>query len=385
MLIPRHSPDYSISDLIKAASLSSSAVEIDSSIKKNFGSKELYFLENARSCIYLVLDGLPPGEVILPGYICQVVPQAVVLAGHQPVFVDISLKDNLSMHREKLRAAISSKTRAIIAAHLFGIPCDIQDIKELALKREIVLIEDAAAALGGLYLGQPVACQGDAAVFSFGKGKALFAGGGGFLVVNNDRLKANLVKSLLKLEKSNPYTSAIMALGQKIIYYPHLYSWVYRLQRARKGGEFWETGEVLNNKKQKYRLMDHFTKKIKALQLPKLQDKIARRRQIAHIYQEDIANPHIVHLAVTNDRAPSWPCYPIIVERRQEFFHYMQDKGIDLGWSWNYSASERYGQDDCPCAAFMAQNILSLPTHPHLSEPQVQQIVRTVNDFTPHT
>lgn len=201
-LIPRFSPDYTILEIIRALILGdSSAINIRKTIKDLFNCESFFLLNNVRSGIYLILSLLPPGEIILPSFICDVVPQAVFNAGHRPVFVDVDY-ETLSMPVEQIKANISPNTRAVIAAYLYGMTWSLYELKNLCRERNIILIEDAAAAFGSKYNGQFVGKTGDITFFSFGKGKTLSSGRGGMVLINDYNLSKKIEIIIEKLPLS---------------------------------------------------------------------------------------------------------------------------------------------------------------------------------------
>lgn len=116
------------------------------------------------------------GEVALPAYTCLRVVSAIKAAGLQPRFVDVSLESGLMDTAQLPRQGLV----AVIATHLFGLPCDVKALRA-AIGPEVLLLEDCALAEGSLLAGQPMGGEGDAAVFSYGKGKNLHLGAGGAL------------------------------------------------------------------------------------------------------------------------------------------------------------------------------------------------------------
>jgi len=380
MLIPRHISDISVNDIMKAAISLCSVNNTDILLRELFGEKEFVYLENARAGIYLTLAHLPPGEVILPAFICQFVPHMVISAGHRPIFIDIG-KDQLTFMIDQVKEAISTKTRAIIAAHLFGIPWDLRELVALTRSKGIILIEDAAAAFGSKYAGQFVGTMGDVAVFSFGKGKALPIGRGGLLVINNSMMKDNIFSSIKSMGKGNCFYAAIFLLANNIIYKPMVYSLAYSVQQRIKGGDFWEKGEIGESDKCAFKLMDALIKKVLERQLSDWRKQFLRRQEIAFKYKNNISNPLLHHFTINEDMEPSWPCYPLRVENREKLFKYMHDNKIDLSWSWSYNIAAVYGQKGCQNATYLSESILSLPLYPSLPDEIVDQIISLANQY----
>jgi dTDP-4-amino-4,6-dideoxygalactose transaminase len=133
-----------------------------------------------------VLDIGPGDEVIVTPRSFIASASSVAICGARPVFADVDPVDQ-NLTAETIEAVLSRRTRAIIAVHLAGWPCDLDPIMELARSRGIRLIEDCAQAHGATYSGRPVGSFGDVAAFSFCQDKIMTTGGEGGLLVTNDR------------------------------------------------------------------------------------------------------------------------------------------------------------------------------------------------------
>lgn len=137
-----------------------------------------------------ILCELGPGdEVIMPSYTFVSTANAFALRGAVPVFVDIR-PDTLNIDETKIEAAITPKTKAIVAVHYAGVVCEMVSILAIAKKHDLFVIEDAAQAIGSLYRGKPAGSFGHFAAFSFHETKNISAGEGGALIVNDDRFVA---------------------------------------------------------------------------------------------------------------------------------------------------------------------------------------------------
>ncbi len=132
--------------------------------------------------------GIAPGdEVIVPDITFVSTANAVSYAGAKPVFVDID-KETLCIDVERVRQAITPKTKAIVAVHLYGHPANIPALKAIAQPRGIVVIEDAAEAHGATIHGVKTGALGDCGVFSFYGNKIVTCGEGGMLTTNDSAL-----------------------------------------------------------------------------------------------------------------------------------------------------------------------------------------------------
>jgi dTDP-4-amino-4,6-dideoxygalactose transaminase len=125
-------------------------------------------------------------EVVMPAFTFASCANAVALRGATPVFVDVR-PDTLNIDPGHVASAITSRTRAIVAVHYAGIPCDMAPISDLAERRDLVVIEDAAQALMSSYRGRPAGTLGHLGVFSFHDTKNVMSGEGGAMLVNDAR------------------------------------------------------------------------------------------------------------------------------------------------------------------------------------------------------
>jgi len=157
------------------------------------GTRHAVALANGTVALELALHalGIGPGdEVIVPSRTFIASASCAVMRGAVPVCVDVD-RESQTLTAETIRPALSHRTRAIIAVHLAGWPCDMDSILALARPLGIKVIEDCAQALGATYKGRPVGSLGDAAAFSFCQDKILTTGGEGGMITTNDEAAWN--------------------------------------------------------------------------------------------------------------------------------------------------------------------------------------------------
>jgi len=135
----------------------------------------------------LLLDIRPGDEVIMPSFTFVSTANAFVLRGAVPVFVDIR-PDTQNLDERLIEQAITPRTRAIVAVHYAGVACEMDTILELARSRSLVVIEDAAQALGSTYKQRPLGSLGNLGAISFHETKNVISGEGGALVINDEAL-----------------------------------------------------------------------------------------------------------------------------------------------------------------------------------------------------
>lgn len=135
----------------------------------------------------LLLDVKPGDEVIMPSYTFVSTANAFVLRGAVPVFVDVR-PDTINLDETLVEAALTQKTRGIVAVHYAGVACEMGALMEIATRRNLWLAEDAAQALGSTYHGKPLGTFGALGAISFHETKNVISGEGGALIVNDSKL-----------------------------------------------------------------------------------------------------------------------------------------------------------------------------------------------------
>lgn len=150
---------------------------------------------SALRLLLLALRGQAPDrrQVLVPAYICPSVPETVRCCDLEPVLVPVGSDLNVCPHQ--FAAYVNEHTLALIAAHIYGCPCDIAAIEQTCREKSIFLIDDAAQAIGIHVDGRPLGSFGDAGLVSFAQSKAIIAGvsgAGGILISSNDKLESAL-------------------------------------------------------------------------------------------------------------------------------------------------------------------------------------------------
>jgi dTDP-4-amino-4,6-dideoxygalactose transaminase len=135
----------------------------------------------------ILADVQPGDEVILPSYTCVSTANAFVLRGAVPVFVDIR-PDTLNLDETKVEAAITPKTKVIVPVHYAGVSCEMDTLKDIAERHNLLIVEDAAQGILSYYKGKPVGSLGHMAAFSFHETKNVICGEGGALTINDATL-----------------------------------------------------------------------------------------------------------------------------------------------------------------------------------------------------
>lgn len=163
---------------------------------------------NGTSALHLALEslGIKSGhEVIVPNFTMISSALAVCYTGAKPVFVDAE-EDTYNINPDKIEEKITARTKAIMPVHIYGHPCDMDKIKEIAKKHNLFVVEDAAEAHGAEYNGKKAGSLGDIGCFSFYGNKLITTGEGGMIITNSKEIyeKAQSLKNLA-FGKDNRY------------------------------------------------------------------------------------------------------------------------------------------------------------------------------------
>lgn len=184
--------------------------------------QQVFLYWKGRVALYAILKaiGVKPGdEVILPALTCVVVPNAIIYAGANPVYVDIN-PTNYNFDVEEVENAITPKTKAIICQNTFGLSANLDEIVDLAKRNSIFTIEDCAHGYGGTYNGRPNGTTCDASFFSTQWNKPFSTGLGGFAFIRNPILLNELTR--LESEKVKPHFKERLLLWVELLAHKYL-------------------------------------------------------------------------------------------------------------------------------------------------------------------
>lgn len=165
--------------------------------KKISGTRYGVAVNSGTSALFLALKALdigPGDEVILPSLTMIATINAVYWVGAKPVLVDSTSIDDWNINIKEIKTKISKKTKAIIPVHLYGYPCDMDEINKIAKNYNLFIIEDAAEAMGSFYKNKIVGSLGNISCFSLYINKIITSGNGGMICVNNKKIYQLLKK-----------------------------------------------------------------------------------------------------------------------------------------------------------------------------------------------
>ena len=184
----------------------------ESELKEYYKVKHCFLVSSGKAALTIILKALHElhperDEVLIPAYTCYSVPSAIIKAGLKIKLCDIN-PDTLDFYFSQLseiatNSKLKSSLLAILPTHLFGIPADINQIKEIMNNTELPIIEDAAQAMGGTLKEKKLGTLGDAGFFSLGRGKAFSTVEGGIILTNNNSIAGNITQQMKNIPSYN--------------------------------------------------------------------------------------------------------------------------------------------------------------------------------------
>lgn len=300
--------------------------------------------------------GIGPGdEVIVPAMTFAATANCVLYQGGRPVFADVD-PGTLLLDPAAAEAAITPRTRAIIAVDYAGQPCDWDALRAVSCRHGLALVADACHAFGGSYKGRPVGSLADISVFSFHPVKHITTGEGGMCVTDD----AALAERMRVFRNHGITTTA------------H--------DREKSGGWFYEMTELGYN----YRITD-IQCALGLSQLRRLPGWVRRRNELADAYDEGLRGTAAIPLTKKPDRLHAHHLYVVRHPRRDDTFKALRANGIGANVHYvpvhlhpYYRQTLGTGPGLCPVAEAAYGEILSLPLWPGMSDEDVARVCAVV-------
>lgn len=328
-----------------------------------------------RMALYAILEalGIGPGdEVIVPGFTCVVVPNAVLYRGARPVYVDID-PVTFNLDPGRVVQAISPRTRAICAQHTFGVACDMTRINEIARAHGLTVIEDCAHALGASFGGRKAGSLGEVAFFSTDRTKVINTMSGGIAATSDPKIAATIgdihrrTPFLTRAQVRNQVRSF---LAEVFLVQPRWYRVGRYLSAAhnRAGSLFYD--EMQTSKPTRYPYpcrLSSAQANIGLQQLERLEANLRHRRAIA-VWLE--ARIQWYSRAAYEYGNPSWLRYSFLVRDRNQFNRRMHPWLDPATWFTSVVQGRTtrleevgYRAGSCPKAEWVTRHIVNIPTH----------------------
>ncbi len=322
--------------------------------EKNFSkycnTKYTVGVNSGTSALHIALQSLDIGsgdEVIVPAMTFVATPMAVSYTGAKPVFVDTFYPSGL-INFNKIDKKITSRTKAIVPVHLYGQCANLVEIKRIAKKHKLKIIEDASQAHGSLQKKFNIGQVSDAATYSFYPGKNLGAyGESGCVITNNQKLYKKMV--------------SLRNWGQKRKHFHDDISYNYRMDGIQ--------GAILNVK------------------LKKIDQWIKKRREAAKTYNE-LLNNELIKTTEENGNYHVYHIYSIFLKNRDKLQNYLFKKNIFTGNHYPVPCHLQkpytklgYKKHDFPDSELIARSQISLPIYPEISNKMIEYVSLEINKW----
>jgi len=312
-------------------------VKCDSCIAVNSGTAALN--------LALSLIDIKNKEVILPSLSFVSTAHSIIINGGVPIFVDVE-PETLCVNPLKIKNAVSNKTAAILPVHFGGIPCNLNEIKKIAKKHNLHVIEDAAHAVGSTYERKKIGSHSIAVCFSFHPVKNLAMPTGGLISINHKNYQK--FKKLLSARR-----------------------WCGITNRK-------ETDYDVNELGWNY-YMNEFSAVIGLQQLKKLEKLNKIRKAIAKKYDQKI---NLGRKMPYNENC-SYHLYWILVNNRKKFRQKLSDNGIETGTHYKpiHSMKMYKNSNHLPVTEHVGKHIVTIPIHANLKTQEIEKIIDLINKF----
>ena len=319
--------------------------ELERNLEKFTGSKYAISCSSGTDALLLAmmaLDIQPDDEIITTPFTFFATAETIAFLKAKPVFVDIDEK-TYNIDPKKIEEKISSKTKAIIPVSLYGQPCDMDEINQIAKKYNLKVIVDGAQSFGSTYKGISDSNLGDISCTSFFPAKPLGCYGDGGALFTNDEKLADKIKSLRLHGQSIRYHHQYIGMGGRLD----------TIQAA-----------VLNVK------LKYYPKDLKL------------RQDVAAKYTQALNAKNIETPFVQKDRTSAWAQYSIRVQNRTELQTKLQNLGIPTAVHYpmplHVQECFKYlnlKEGDFPISEKVSKEIMSLPMNPYVTDEEIEFIV----------
>ncbi|MCP4535625.1 MAG: DegT/DnrJ/EryC1/StrS family aminotransferase [Chloroflexi bacterium] len=321
--------------------------QLEEQFAKVCGTKYAIATSSGTTALHIALmaQGIGPGdEVITTPFTFIATINSILYVGAQPVFVDIEA-DTFNINPERIKEAITPKTKAIIPVHLYGYPCNMGAIMDIAQQHNLAVVEDAAQSIGATYQGKPTGSFGMGCISLYAT-KNIAAGEGGIITTDDEAL--------------NEQCRLLRSHGMRRRYYYEMMGYNFRMTDLHAA--------------------------IAVSQMNRFEEFTSKRRANAAYLSQHITS--VITPKVREGYEHVWHQYTIRVDGgrdRDAAVQQLRDAGVGTGIFYPVPAHQHdyvrklVGKPDLPVTEQLSQEVISLPVHPSLSQADLEQIVTAVN------
>jgi len=313
--------------------------------------------------VALAALGLKPGEeVITTPFTFIATSNSVISLGGIPIFVDVNPK-TYNLDPEKLEGAITNKTRGIVPVHLFGLPCEMDEIMEIARRHDLFVLEDAAQAIGAKYREKMVGRYGNAATYSFYATKNITTGEGGMIVTNDPEVEER-ARQIRDQGQDGKYNHVLLGFNSRMTEIT-----------AAIGLDQLESIEELNSRRRgNADFLNATLSEISGISHPYVPDDV---EHVYHLYASKIdastlgCNREKALRVLNREGIEAQPVYPLPIYKQPLYRSLCEADRNPFGTVVDFPS---YVDVCCPVAEELVETLLLLPVHPGLSDVDLDAI-----------
>jgi len=343
------------------------------------GVKHVISCANGTDALMLALRacGVEHGdEVITTPFTFFATAEAIAAIGAVPVFVDVRESD-MNIDPSKIEAAITTKTKVILPVHIFGWPCDMDEINAIAKKHDLKVVEDAAQAIGSEYNGKKIGASDNIVTFSFYPTKNLGAFGDAGMMTTDDDDFAVTLRALREhgMAKNGAKAREVlygvsdefaMDAATDALYNPYKYFNYIVAYNSR---------------------LDAIQAAILSIKLGKLDEYNEKRKQIAEAYDEGLKNIICLPVPATNGIS-CYHQYAVRTDKKEELGEFLNGQGVGSGAFYPVPLHLQkafdnlgYKEGDLPVSEMLCKQTVCLPIFPELTTEEVETVIVAIKDF----
>lgn len=338
--------------------------ELEKKITEYLGLKHCILFNSGGSALQVLMEayGLSKGdEIIVPSFTFIATAYAPLYVGAKPVFADVE-EQTFGLDIEDVKRKITSSTKAIIPIHYGGMPCQIDALQELAIDHNLILIEDAAESFGAKIKNKFTGTFGDSTILSFCQNKIITTSEGGAIVTNNNELmeKIRLFRSYGRISKGDYFSSS-----GDLDYVSTGYNLRMSTILAALGiSQLKRVNEIIEMRRRNAQYLNKYLNEIKGIIPP---------------------------LPPSDDFYSVYQMYTIRVKegkkKRDKLMQYLRSKGItskvyfDPVHKYSVFQKQGYGGLKLPITELLSSEVLTLPMYPHMTNDELDYVLRTVVEF----
>ena len=363
-MIPLIFPTIDLKDIFRSYLHKGRLVDRSGVLAKNYGKNYGYFVSEGREALAMALEDLGltrEDEVIVPSYVCDIVPK--IVDRYATVrYADIN-PSTLVVDAEEIKNRITKKTKAVVVVHLYGKVNDLKEIHDLCREKNITLIEDCAQAVYSFEGKTRAGSLGDYSILSFRFSKDVNLGKGGALLSN---------KKISTVSKSKHSLSALvtilfmqLALRSQGLFVGRIY---YYAKEYLLNPFFSKTSYI---PKKIRRELSPFEQELVLEGLKKMPDVLNKKKQVVSMYESNLKGIDAIDLCdLTNN---SFMRFNILASNRQALIRKLHQNGIESDKMYPYCMNRT-----CKKSLEVSQSIVNLPVHPGVSKRHVEKISRII-------